>query len=100
MSKKKAVAAAVPAPRYAIKRMDAFYRLYPLAALDVELVPQPVAQLDVVPSGTSVLSLPVAHFPVTSLTKIRAVPSASIATARTGASAKAVPRARQGMPTP
>lgn len=34
-----------------IKRMLAFYRLYPHAALDAELVPQPVAQVEVVPQA-------------------------------------------------
>jgi hypothetical protein len=38
-----------------IKRMLAFYRLYPHAALDSELVPQPVAQVSVDPAVAGAL---------------------------------------------
>lgn len=41
-----------------IKRMLAFYRLYPQAALDAELVPQPVAQAAAAPGGAAALLLP------------------------------------------
>jgi predicted nuclease of restriction endonuclease-like (RecB) superfamily len=50
-----------------IKRMLAFYRLYPHAALDAELVPQPVAQPPALPStdasGATGLSVAMATFP-------------------------------------
>lgn len=45
-----------------IKRMLAFYRLYPQAALDAELVPQPVAQAATAPGGAAALLLPAADF--------------------------------------
>ena len=46
-----------------IKRMLAFYRLYPQAALDAELVPQPVAQVGA-GTGAAALPAPAAEFPV------------------------------------
>jgi predicted nuclease of restriction endonuclease-like (RecB) superfamily len=46
-----------------IKRMLAFYRLYPNAALDAELVPQPVAQATALPVGGGDQSLPDGEFP-------------------------------------
>jgi hypothetical protein len=45
-----------------IKRMLAFYRLYPRAAPDAELVPQPVAQAAAGPGGVADLPLPAADF--------------------------------------
>lgn len=46
-----------------IKRMLAFYPLYPHAALDAELVPQAVAQAAASPGGVAGLLLPAEDFP-------------------------------------
>lgn len=46
-----------------IKRMLAFYRLYPEAVLDTELVPQPVAQLAGTPDSSASLTTAVQAFP-------------------------------------
>ena len=46
-----------------IKRMLAFYRLYPHAPLDVELVPQPVAQVQPHPAGAAGVPVPLTDFP-------------------------------------
>lgn len=46
-----------------IKRMLAFYRLYPHATLGVELVPQAVAQVETGPGGGAGLPVPAADFP-------------------------------------
>ena len=46
-----------------IKRMLAFYRLYPHVAVDAELVPQPVAQLAARTGGATSLPLAVEEFP-------------------------------------
>lgn len=44
-----------------IKRMLAFFRLYPSAALDAELVPQPVAQAALPPAGAANALAPLAQ---------------------------------------
>ena len=46
-----------------IKRMLAFYRLYPHAPLDAELVPQPVAQVQPHPAGAAGVPVPLTDFP-------------------------------------
>lgn len=83
-----------------IKRMLAFYRLYPHAALDAELVPQPVAQADSGSGGAADASLTAVDFPAPLLLTVPwghhavlMVSSVSITTARTGTSTATGPRA-------